>query len=134
MKNLIQNISDELTTECSRLNKRCIITIVDLDKSSHSKMISFVSEKISKMFDINLPNIKNWKKTTNERNAKKMIVFLLVNRLSIPIKDVAMHLGISSQSISYMSLNPFGVYKIENYENIVYEIEDELKERLYLSP
>ena len=134
MKSNIQKLCDELTTECSRLNKKCIITIINTDKSSHYKVIDFVVNRVCELFSVDIQNIKNWKKTVDERKAKKMIVFTLINRLSIPIKDVSAHLGVSSQSISYISLNPYGVYKIDNYENIVYKIEDELKERLYLSP
>lgn len=133
MKNQIQRLSDELIAECNKQNKRCTITIVDLNKSAHGSIISYVSDRVCKHFEVDINDLKKWRKTEAQRKAKKMIVFLLVTRLAIPIKDVAAFLGISSQSISYLSLNPYGVYKIDGYENFVYKIESELKETLYLS-
>ena len=133
MNNKIQELSQKLTDECKKQNKKCTITIIDLDKSSHAKVISFVANRVAELFCIRLEDIKNRRRTLSQREAKKMIVFLLVNRLSIPIKDVSDYLGISSQSISYTSLNPYGIYRIDNYENFVYKIENELKEKLYLS-
>lgn len=133
MNNRIQELSEMLVDECKKQNKKCTITIIDLDKSSHAKVISFVANRVAELFCIRLDDIKNRRRTLSQREAKKMIVFLLVNRLSIPIKDVSDYLGISSQSISYTSLNPYGIYRIDNYENFVYKIENELKEKLYLS-
>ena len=133
IKNQIQKLSDELVTECIKQNKRCTITIVDLDKSTHNGIVSYVCNRVVEHFGVQLSDLKNWRKTEAQRKAKKMIVFLLVTRLAIPIKDVAAHLGISSQSISYLSLNPYGVYKIDGYENFVYKIESEIEEGLYLS-
>lgn len=133
MYNRIKELSDSLTEECKKQNKRCTITIVDLDKSSHAKIISFIANRVCELYGVELEDINKRKRTDAQRKAKKMIVFLLINRLSVPIKDVSNFTGISSQSISYMSLNPYGVYRIDNYENFVYKIENELKEKLYLS-
>ena len=133
MKNDIQELTQKLMELCEKQNKKCTISIIDLDKSKHSGMISYVSNRVAELYGVELSDLKSWKKTEAQRKAKKMIVFLLINRLSVPIKDVANFLGISSQSISYMSLNPYGVYRINNYENFVYKIENELKEKLYLS-
>lgn len=104
-----------------------------MDKVKHGKIIEYVANRVAELYGVQLPDLQNWRKTDAQRKAKKMIVFLLVTRLAIPIKDVANFLGISSQSISYMSLNPYGVYRIDDYENFVYKIESELKEKLYLS-
>ena len=133
MKTLLQNLSDELIDECRKHNKKCVITITDMDKSSHSKIISYVTNRVAELYEVRLPNLRNWKKTEKERAAKKMIVFILINRLSVPIKDLAEFIGISSQSISYISLNPYGTYRIENFEKLVHKIEDEIKQNLYLS-
>lgn len=133
MKTLLQRLSDELIDECRKQNKKCVITITDMDKSSHYKIISYVTNRVAELYEVRLPNLRNWKKSEKERAAKKMIVFILINRLSVPIKDLAEFLGISSQSISYISLNPYGTYRIENFENFVHKIEDELKQNLYLS-
>lgn len=132
MINQIQELVDQLKSECEKENKRCYISIVDNDKSSHYKLIEYVSNRIMEMYDVSIDEIKSWKKSQNARNAKKMIVFLLINRLSIPIQDVANQLDMSHQIVSYISLNPRSVYKIKNYENIVYKIEYELKQKLYL--
>ena len=129
----IKEIEQQLKDEYLNRNKRCVITVTDLsDYSTQYHIIRCVCEEVCRMFDVSLHNLMNWKKTANERIAKKMIVFILINRCSIPIKDVSNYMGISSQSISYMSLNPFAVYKINNYENIVNKVEEQLKENLLL--
>ncbi len=133
MKNTLQQLTQALMEECQKQNKKCVITITDMDKTSHSKIISYVTNRIAELYGVQLPNLRKWKKTPNERAAKKMIVFILINRLSVPIKDLSEYLGISSQSISYISLNPYGIYKVDGFENFVHMIEDEVKENLYLS-
>lgn len=132
MKSLIQELVYQLKSECEKENKRCHITIVDNDKSSHYKIIEYVSKRVMELYGVTIEDIRCWKKSREARNAKKMIVFLLINRLSIPVQDIANQLDMSHQIISYMSLNPRSVYKINNYENIVYKIENELKQELYL--
>lgn len=132
MKSQIQELVYQLRSECENQNKRCYITIVDNDRQSHYKVIEYVSNRVMEMYNVTIDDIKSWKKSRAARDAKKMIVFLLVNRLSVPIQDVANQLDMSHQIISYMSLNPRAVYKIDNYENITYKIEFELKQKLYL--
>lgn len=132
MRSQIQELVSQLKFECDKENKKCYITIIDKDKSSHYKIIEYVSNRVMELYGVNIDDIKSWRKKPDARNAKKMIVFLLINRLSVPVQDVANQLDMSHQIISYMSLNPRGVYKINNYENIVYKIENELKQKLYL--
>ena len=133
MKNEIQELSQRLIELCEKSNKKCNISIIDLNKSKHMEIISYVCKRVAELYSVELSDLKSWTKSPAEKQAKKMIVFLLINRLALPIKDVAIYLGMSSQSISYISLNPYSVYRIDNYEKFVYKIENELKEKLYLS-
>jgi hypothetical protein len=124
---------DELKAECLKHNKKCVVILKNIgDGDIHLNTIDFVVKRVCKIYNVTISEITSWKKSSDSKEAKKMIVFLLINRLSTPISRVAEYLSVSPQSISYMASHPNKVYSIKNYELFVRKIEKELKEALDL--
>lgn len=133
MSDRIQHLIDELKKECLAQNKRCVVILKKIgDGDKHHKIIEYVVNRITKIYNVSVEEIVSWRKSSDAKQAKKMIVFLLINRLSLPISEVANYLGVSCQSISYMASHPNAVYNVDNYKIFVSIIEDELKDALNL--
>jgi hypothetical protein len=127
MSEKIQQLIDELKKECIADNKRCVVILKKIgDGDKHLKTIEFVVNRITGIYNVSVKDIVLWRKSADSKQAKKMIVFILINRCAIPISDLANYLGVSCQSISYMASHPNAVYKIDNYKIFVKKIEDEL--------
>jgi chromosomal replication initiation ATPase DnaA len=130
----VYEIIEELKVECLKHNKKCIVILKNIgDGDKHFFTIDFIVKRICKIYNVSIFDITSWRKSNDSKEAKKMIVFLLINRLSTPISKVAEYLSVSPQSISYMVSHPNKVYSIKNYELFVRKIEKELKEALNLS-
>ncbi len=133
MSDRIQQLIDELKKECLTQNKRCVVILKKIgDGDKHHQIIEYVVNRITEIYNVSVKEIISWKKSSDAKQAKKMIVFLLINRLSIPISDVANYLGVSCQSISYVASHPNAVYNVDNYKIFISKIEDELKDALNL--
>jgi hypothetical protein len=133
MSDKIQQLIDELKKECLTQNKRCVVILKKIgDGDKHHQIIEYVVNRITEIYNVSVKEIISWKKSSDAKQAKKMIVFLLINRLSIPISDVANYLGVSCQSISYVASHPNAVYNVDNYKIFISKIEDELKDALNL--
>jgi hypothetical protein len=133
MSDKIQQLIDELKKVCIADNKRCVVILKKIgDGDKHLKTIEFVVNRITGIYNVSVDEIISWRKSADAKQAKKMIVFILVNRCAIPISDVANYLGVSCQSISYMASHPNAVYNIDNYKIFVSKIEDELNQALNL--
>lgn len=133
MSDRIQQLIDELKKECLTQNKRCVVILKKIgDGDKHHQIIEYVVNRITEIYNVSVKEIISWKKSSDAKQAKKMIVFLLINRLSIPISDVANYLGVSCQSISYVASHPNAVYNVDSYKIFISKIEDELKDALNL--
>ena len=133
MSDRIQQLIDELKKECLTQNKRCVVILKKIgDGDKHHQIIEYVVNRITEIYNVSVKEIISWKKSSDAKQAKKMIVFLLINRLSIPISDVANYLGVSCQSISYVASHPNAVYNVDNYKIFISKIEDDLKDALNL--
>lgn len=133
MSDRIHELIEELKQECLKQDKRCVVILKKIgDGDKHHQIIEYVVNRITEIYNVSVKEIVSWRKSNDAKQAKKMIVFLLINRLSIPTTDVANYLGVSCQSISYMASHPNGVYAIDNYKIFVSKMEDELREALNL--
>lgn len=130
----VHQLINELRDECLKHNKKCVVILKNFgDGDHHFATIDFVVKRICEIYNVTIADITAWRKSSDSKEAKKMIVFLLINRLSTPISSVADYLSVSHQSIRYMVSHPNKVYSIKKYDLFVRKIEKELKEALNLS-
>jgi mannose/fructose/N-acetylgalactosamine-specific phosphotransferase system component IIB len=133
MSDKIQRLINELKKECLKDNKRCVVILKKIgDDDIHQKIIQYVVNRITQIYNVSVEEIISWRKSSDAKQAKKMIVFILINRYAIKVSHLANYLGVSCQSISYMASNPNSVYAINNYKLFVSKIEDELSNALDL--